>query len=82
MTIIVNNTTNVNIKVSVNCIYCKEQYIFEVNLDKFRAYQYGALKAQNAFDNLKPEEREMFISGICPNCWNEIFKNDDDENDN
>ena len=82
MAIIVDNIRNINIKVPVNCIYCKEQYIFEVNLDKFRAYIYGALKAQNAFDNLKPEEREMFISGTCPNCWNEIFKNDDDENDN
>ena len=28
---------------------------------------------QGIAPNLSPEYREMFISGICPECWNRIF---------
>lgn len=29
--------------------------------------------AQEAFPYLSAEEREMLISGICPDCWNWMF---------
>ncbi len=30
-------------------------------------------KMQDIFPKMKPEIREQFISGICPDCWEEMF---------
>lgn len=29
---------------------------------------------QDIFPNMKKEIREQFITGICPDCWDKIFK--------
>lgn len=29
---------------------------------------------QDVAPGMMPEYRELFISGYCPTCWNEIFK--------
>lgn len=34
---------------------------------------------QNLFSYLTNDEREMYISGICPVCWDEMFSDEDDE---
>ena len=28
---------------------------------------------QEYFGELTPEQREMFLTSICSNCWNEMF---------
>lgn len=58
----------------VTCVFCggnnvevpitEEQYERIVNRDDL---------IQNIVPELSPEYREMFISGMCPDCWNEMF---------
>lgn len=36
---------------------------------------------QEIFPAMAPEYREMFVSGICPTCQDEIFGVDDEEDD-
>lgn len=33
---------------------------------------------QEVFPDMSPENREMFVSGICPTCWNVMFGEEDE----
>lgn len=54
------------------CPMCGQDHEIGVNEMDFWDWQDGEL-AQNAFPYLTPNEREMLISGICPDCWDRIF---------
>ena len=68
------------INVETYCPMCHTYHYVEVNERDFYAWQSGKL-AQDAFPYLSAEEREMLISGICPECWAEMFSEDEDEED-
>lgn len=36
-------------------------------------WQFNAVLIQDAFPYLTADERELLISGICPDCWNGMF---------
>lgn len=55
------------------CPFCgtyREVYVSEAN---YVAWRDGEL-AQNAFPYLSANERELLISGICPQCWDKMFE--------
>jgi hypothetical protein len=54
------------------CIHCGEQATLEVDSEALENYRAGAL-AQVAFPDMSRDDRELFISGIHPKCWNEMF---------
>ena len=60
------------ISIETRCPMCGQFHYVEVKECDFYAWQAGEL-AQSAFPYLSADEREMLISGICPNCWNEVF---------
>ena len=60
------------------CPFCGHANEVEVNEADYWDWQDGEL-AQNAFPYLSAEEREMLISGICPDCWNKTFGEEEDE---
>lgn len=33
---------------------------------------------QEVFPDMSPENREMFVSGICPTCWNVMLGEEDE----
>lgn len=33
---------------------------------------------QEVFPDVSPENREMFVSGICPTCWNVMLDEEDE----
>ena len=33
---------------------------------------------QEVFPDMSPENREMFVSGICSSCWNVMFGEEDE----
>ena len=33
---------------------------------------------QEVFPDMSPENREMFVSEICPTCWNVMFGEEDE----
>lgn len=60
------------------CPFCGKAHEIEVNEIDYLDWQDGEL-AQNAFPYLSADEREMLVSGICPDCWNGMFGQEEDE---
>jgi len=63
---------------SLPCPKC--QTTLAVFIDSEMLYKYN----QNApiglvLPHLSLEDRERFISGYCPECWNNLFPDEDDE---
>ena len=47
-----------------------------ITLEQLLDYEKG-MKAQHAFANLTPAEREFFMTGITAEEWNNTFKEED-----
>ena len=62
------------------CPICHKEHIISVELEDYLAWCDGA-HAQNAFPYLSAEDREMLISGICPQCWEKTFGEVGEETD-
>lgn len=60
------------------CPFCGKGHEIEVNEIDYLDWQDGE-HAQNAFPYLSANEREMLISGICPDCWDKMFGQEEDE---
>jgi hypothetical protein len=73
------------IKFSVKCVECNKEIGLEVPIEGYFKWLDGT-HIQTALPDLAPELRELLISGICPKCWDEMFadieEDDDDEFDN
>ena len=60
----------------VTCSSCGEEKIVPMTEEQYIRLDEGlsvGMHIQDAVPDLKPEWREMFISGICPDCLNKIF---------
>ena len=64
--------------VLVTCPFCGNTYSVTVDFEDFFAWKHGLRLAQNAFPYLTPDERELLISGICPECWEKMFGEEDE----
>jgi hypothetical protein len=54
-------------------VFADHNFELRVPSSAIAAWDRGAL-VQNAFSMLGAPQRELFISGICPECWARIFK--------
>jgi len=54
------------------CIVCHNVTIMDVEAEEYENYLDGAL-VQEAFPTMPFEERELFITGTHPACWNILF---------
>ncbi len=59
------------------CPYCKKVQTVKVRELEFLSWIKGE-KIGKAMPTLTPEEREILISGICPPCWDKLFKDSKD----
>ena len=50
------------------CPFCGREQTITVPIQEYMNWQMGAL-VQNAFRSLTASEREMFITGMCDDCW-------------
>lgn len=66
------------IEVTKTCPICGKQNTVKVHPVSMMAYENGAL-LQDAFPSLTPAEREIIKTGICSDCWDEMFKDPDEE---
>lgn len=60
------------IDVVFTCPFCGKAHTVTVEVKDYFNYQEGAL-VQDAFPYLSADEREAFISGMCPDCCKKIF---------
>ena len=60
------------------CLGCGQSTWFTVTEDEFTRIQAGE-HIQRVLPHFSAEDREMLISGTCPDCWEEMFAEDEDE---
>lgn len=65
--------------VLVQCKSCGKIFNLEVKATSYDSYCRGMMHAQDAFPELTPAERELLISGLCGECWDALFDDEDDE---
>ena len=77
VTIKVSMDTSNKINLDCTCIICVKQKTIQVNKSDYTEYNNGKL-IQLAFPYLNSNDRELIRSGICGDCYDSIFKEDDD----
>lgn len=63
--------------VEVWCPSCDHSEVFTMTKEQYRQWYYREKPIQDIFPNIKYDKREMLISGICPKCWDEMFKGEE-----
>lgn len=66
-----------NNHVGVHCTHCGKVVEVPITEEELLSWD-GHNHIQEQFPQVAPELREMLISGICPECWNEIFPPEED----
>lgn len=66
------------ITIITHCPFCGKANFIAVPEKDYEAWKAGEL-IQNAFPYLSADEREAIKTGICPNCWNDMFPPEEDE---
>ena len=59
------------------CRFCGKEVTVQAEEEKFSRLDAGA-HVQDVFPDLGVNYRELMISGICGECFDQIFENDDD----
>lgn len=62
-----------------NCKLCNKDYKLIVKTVDLENYKTGNVLIQNAFPYLSAGERELIISGICDTCFNDMMKDDEED---
>lgn len=65
---------------AVNCVSCKGEKEVQVQQRDLEAYQEGA-HVQHAFPYLSTGDRELLVSGICGDCFDKIFADEDEDDE-
>ena len=66
-------------QVRTKCPYCNKVTILEMTDEQYDEYCLGHKYIQDIFPDWSPGKREMLITGICPDCWNKIFNEENYE---
>lgn len=61
------------------CRSCKKRVDIEMSLEQLKELTYGVKNIQEIFPTHTPEQREILISGICGDCFNELFSVEEEE---
>lgn len=63
------------------CPICGRVNEIATNEEDYFDWSFDGVLAQDAFPYLSADEREMLVSGICPDCWNRMFPAEDEDED-
>lgn len=56
------------IVVQMECVSCHKKIKVRTQIESLLMFM-GGISVQECFPDLLPEEREFFISGLCPKCF-------------
>ena len=61
------------------CVCCGNIVPIQVEETDWELFNNSPLRphVQDCFPYLTPDEREMFLSGICKACWDDMFAQDE-----
>lgn len=62
------------------CRFCGKEITIQADEEKFARLDSGA-HVQDMFPDLNPNYRELMISGICGECFDELFGGDEDNDE-
>lgn len=62
---------------SVTCRKCGKTIEFPTFREDWERFEKGE-GVQYALPYISPAYRELLISGLCPECWDEIMQNEDE----
>jgi hypothetical protein len=65
-----------------SCPICGKEYGIYVNGEDDFNWSFKGMLAQDAFPYLSASERESLISGICSECWDDMFGEEEKEEEN
>lgn len=71
------NTTDDFITINIRCFHCKKEHLLEVKEKDLISYKNGKNIA-DAFPYLTADERELFISQTCSECWDKMFDGEEE----
>lgn len=60
-------------EIEIKCKFCGDIHKIKVYPSHLETWKNGE-NIQDALTELNASQRELLISGICPKCWNEMFK--------
>ena len=66
------------LEVTVNCRICKKDHKFDVSREEWHFFQKG-VHVQHAMPKLSRDNAELLISQICGTCFDNLFKEDDED---
>lgn len=69
----ISETQYGGLEIRFKCIICGKEVIVFVHRDDFEKFKQGK-HVQDCFPYLEPGERELFLTSICDNCFQEMFK--------
>ena len=71
---------NEKVKINVPCSFCNTNYEIEMTQGQFNEIMSPHRRyIQDIIPELAPEMRELFISGMCPKCWDKLFSFENEE---
>jgi len=59
--------------ITLTCVDCRKDRPVTATARQIAAWRLGGT-IQDVMSDVPEEEREMFLTGLCPDCWNRIFK--------
>lgn len=60
--------------VVVKCCICGTTHSIIVPVAGYKLWATRQASIQDALPSLSDDERELLLSGICPVCWDKLFK--------
>lgn len=70
----VENLDEDNMQVNFRCQVCGRIYPVKVKKTEFQRYLTTPDIIQRLFPSMKPEDRELFLTSICPTCFDKMFE--------
>lgn len=64
----------------VVCDCCGMKKVYHLRPERVLAWRNG-MPIQDALPELSIEDREFLISGLCPDCWDALWEDEEDEDD-
>lgn len=60
-------------QIYTHCICCQSQHVIKAPQEGYNEWSKGLKKIQHAMPTVSADDREMLISGLCPDCFEEVM---------
>ena len=74
-------TDGKNVFFTKNCMHCGKDSEITITLAQYEEWVVNDGYIQDVFSEMSNEDREVLISGTHPNCWKEMFADEDEFED-